>query len=307
MLSFEVPEGYRFDFEEYLFNTERHRLTQAKDGWKSFYWLDEKKKRVKASFHVHVDGSIARSPYRATFGGVDFSSNMSQKHLTVFIQSVEKFLMDINIQTFQIIMSPQHHNNSSFSKHFQALVDNGFGNLKSDLTAVIKINSNSFESRISNSARLNLKKSKNLIFSRHDKEQYTEIYDVIKESRKERGYEISMTKSQLIKLAEQIASKTHFFGVYKNDVLVGGAVCFEVSNRVLYAFYVGHLKSFETLNPTGYLYSQVYKFCQENNFELLDLGTSAENGKTKFSLLEFKQSIGAEPSLKLTFSKKKIR
>lgn len=304
MLSFEVPEGYKFDFEEYLFNTERHRLTQAKDGWKSFYWLDEKKKLVKASFHVHIDGSVARSPYRATFGGIDFSSRLSQKHLTEFIQRVESFLRSINILALQIMMSPQHYNDSSFPKQFQALVDNGFGVLKSDLTAIIKIDNNSFESRISNSARLNLRKSSDLIFSQHDIEQYSEIYDVIKESRKERGYEISMTKSQLIKLSEQITDKTHFFGVYKNDVLVGGAVCFEVSNRVLYAFYVGHLKSFETLNPTGYLYCQVYKFCQENNFELLDLGTSAENERTKFSLLEFKQSIGAEPSLKLAFSKK---
>ena len=113
MLSFEVPEGYKFDFEEYLFNTEKHRLTQAKEGWKSFYWLDEKRKLVKASFHVHIDRNMAKSPYRATFGGIDFSPRLSQRHLTEFVKGFESILAEHGVQIFEISSSPQRYDKIS--------------------------------------------------------------------------------------------------------------------------------------------------------------------------------------------------
>ncbi len=304
MLSSTVPIGYHFDFQEYLFNTERHRLTQAKEGWKSFYWLDEKKKLIQASFHVHIDRNTAQSPFRATFGGVDFSSKLSQRHLTEFIREVETVLNDWKIQVIEIITCPQIYHSNKFSQQFQALVDNGFELRQSALASCIRVSKKiQFGEILEKANRKRLQKTSNLNFNLLPISELENVYNLIYKSRKVKDYELSLSLTQLGAVVNNLNEEFLLFGVYRDTTLIAAAICLRVSQKALYLFYADHLKEFEDLAPSVFLYSEIYKYCQQNNFELLDLGTSSENGITKFGLLEFKKSIGAVPSLKPTFFK----
>jgi hypothetical protein len=48
----------------------------------------------------------------------------------------------------------------------------------------------------------------------------------------------------------------------------------------------------------------IYEHCQVEKIRLIDLGTSALNGRPNFGLLDFKLNLGAVPTEKLTFEKK---
>lgn len=304
MLSFEIPEGYRLDFQEYLFNTEQHRLTQAKKGWKSFYWLDKKKRLVKASFHVHVEKGIARSPYRATFGGIDFSGRLSQRHLTEFINQFSLILKKEGAFQIQIINAPQSYWEPGFSMLFQAMIENAYVVEESSVDSCIKIHQSHFSGKLDKANRKRLKRIEGLKFKQESRSELLKVYELIDKSRRAKQYQLSLSYGQVEKLASEVSESFLIFGVYSDDILVAGAICIRVSSKVLYLFYADHLKEYEADEPSIFLYSSLYDFCLQNNFELLDLGTSVENGQTKFSLLEFKQSIGGEPSLKLTFYKR---
>jgi hypothetical protein len=160
MLSSEFPEGYKFDFQEYLFNTERHRLTQAKEGWKSFYWLDEKKKLVKASFHVHIDGNMAKSPFRATFGGIDFSSKLSFRQLSEYLRLVDNELERLSLEHIEIKMAPQNYGNTKFTFLFQALSDINYSVLYSQIVSSWKVDNSHFSDLINSTKRQSLIKQR---------------------------------------------------------------------------------------------------------------------------------------------------
>jgi hypothetical protein len=87
------------------------------------------------------------------------------------------------------------------------------------------------------------------------------------------------------------------------DKMVAASISIRVNENVLYTFYYDHLRAYDSVTPIVFLCDGLYNFCQKNQLSLLDLGTSNPNGKLNQSLLDFKLSLGAVPSPKLTFQK----
>ena len=82
----EYPEDFTLNFTESIFNRIEHRLLQSEKNWVSFFILNDKAKKIEGSFHVHINEWEAKSPYRAPFGSVEFSKNVSAGILFDFIK-----------------------------------------------------------------------------------------------------------------------------------------------------------------------------------------------------------------------------
>ncbi|MTI40559.1 hypothetical protein [Fulvivirga lutimaris] len=300
MLSFEVPEGYKFDFEEYLFNTERHRLTQAKEGWKSFYWLDEKKKLVKASFHVHIEGDVARSPYRATFGGIDVGP-LSYSSINDFVGIIIEELQKVEIHSIEIILPPASLDQINQTLLFQSLLDNGFSLVKSVMHISIPVGAKPYTAILNRTKRKLLAKSSEYQFNIQDRAELKDVYDCILTSRIEKGYELSLTLSELGNIVKEIADDFLIFSVSDNFKLIAGAIALKISDSALYIFYAGHLNDYDRHGSLIKLYEGIYNYCLSNDISTIDLGSSEEENKTKPGLIEFKRQIGGFPSLRSTF------
>lgn len=300
MLSFEVPEGYRFDFEEYLFNTERHRLTQAKDGWKSFYWLDEKKKRVKASFHVHIENGVAKSPYRATFGGIDVGS-LPYSAINDFIRIIIEELQKIEIHSIEIVLPPANLDQINQTLLFQSLLDNGFSLVKSVIHIIIPVSAKPYAAILNRTKRKLFAKSSEYQFNIHDRTDLKDVYNCILASRIEKGYELSLTLSELGDIVKQIPDDFLLFSVSENFKLIAAAVALRISESTLYIFYAGHLNDYDKHGSLIKLYEGIYNYCLRSDISNIDLGSSEEQNRTKPSLIEFKRQIGGFPSLRCTF------
>ena len=80
-------------------------------------------------------------------------------------------------------------------------------------------------------------------------------------------------------------------------------VSVRINKSILYNFYMDHDAPYNKLSPALMLMEGLFKFCEEQSIDLLDLGTSSLDGKPNFSLLAFKLRTGAFPSLKLRFEK----
>ncbi len=305
MISQYVPEGYTFDFEEYLFSSEKHRKTQSDNNWHSFYLLNEKRYKIVASWHLHVLDGIVESPYRGTFGGFSFSSKLSVRKLSSFIYDVVHLLADKSIEQWKVILPPQIYHEQKFIKSYQVLSDNKFVPTTSEVGASIIIDDQPFGDIIHKSEFKKLKRSKKegLIFCVEKASAYEEIYRLITQCRKERGNELSLSEEQLSVIIDQIPEVFNYYTVRSKDELIAGAICIDISEDIQYVFYGGHLKKFDKISPAVMLYEGIYNSLREKNFKLLDFGTSSLNGITDYNLLDFKQYLGASLSLRITFQK----
>ncbi len=301
MISDHWPDGFQPDFEFYLFNQESHRQAQNSSGWRSFYWLDTKRKIVKTAFHCHVQNRKALSPYRATFGGLDFSNDLSPRHLHQFMAQVIQ-LLSADIDDLQIVLAPQNFSNVNFTKSYQTLASLGFKVTKSEYVAAIPVSSLAFDSIIHKSERKKLKRTSGFNFQEKDLGSLNEIYDLVAKNRASKNRPMTLTNPELKKWVTLFPEKFKLFGLYDNAQMVAAAVCIAVTSKVLYVFYGAHLPEYDKLSPAVQLHNYIYQYAQQHQFKFMDLGTSPEGDQTNFDLLEFKQYIGAELGLKITFN-----
>ena len=129
------------------------------------------------------------------------------------------------------------------------------------------------------------------------------IYNFILASRKQKGYSLSMTLGEIRRVVERFPERYLLFGVYQADLLVAAGISIVVNDRVLYNFYSAHDNAYDHLSPVVFLIEGLYSYCTAHRLTLLDLGTSAVEGKPNFGLLDFKMRLGGLPTPKLTFEK----
>jgi hypothetical protein len=303
MFSSQVPDGYRFAFEEYLFNKHEHRITQAISGWSDVYLLDETKKIVRASFHYHVDSEKASSPFLATFGGIDFDGDLKLRLLSEFIAFINLDLRSKGVEFTRIILAPQNYNNEKFILLFQALVDNGYVLEKSEMAASISIDQLPFKDIVHKSEKKKLKRAhkEGYAFKIEKPDSYPSVYQLIASCRKERGLELSIKQEQLASVILTMPSYFLYFSLFDNATMIASAICIKVAPSILYVFYGGHLKAYDKTSPVVMLYEGIYDHCQNEGIRILDFGTSHNEEGTDNNLLDFKKYIGCTFGLKTTF------
>ncbi|HCW06059.1 MAG TPA: hypothetical protein DGG95_01695, partial [Cytophagales bacterium] len=151
--------------------------------------------------------------------------------------------------------------------------------------------------------RLKQCEKEKLTFLKLSNTELKKIYAFINECREERNMSLSMTYEELDRVVEKFPNEFFLFGVFKEDELMAAVISIQVSQTILYNFYPAHKKAFDQLSPMVFLLDNQYKFCQAAGIQILDLGTSALDNKTNFSLLNFKTQVGGIASLKLVFEK----
>jgi hypothetical protein len=104
-------------------------------------------------------------------------------------------------------------------------------------------------------------------------------------------------------VCDHFPDKFHLFGVFDNNALAAASISIVLNNAVLYNFYSAHARQYDALSPVVGLMEGIYEFCQGEKIRLIDLGTSALQGRPNFTLLDFKLNLGATPTQKLTFEK----
>jgi hypothetical protein len=185
------------------------------------------------------------------------------------------------------------------------LFNQGYHVIDAEVGSLIPITSARFDSGLHDWEKRKLRQSfeAGLTFKVMHPEQIGEAYLFILACRKFKGYSLSMSLQELKQAARAFENSFRIFGVHREERLVATSISILVHEKILYNFYSSHSSEFDSLSPIVFLISHMYSYCQDQKIEILDLGTSAFEGKPNFGLLDFKLRLGAKPTPKLTFEK----
>ena len=303
----DVAPGFKANFEPSLFNLENHRLLQSAEGWLSFHLVEPARKRVAASAFFCVQRGIVLSPLRAPFGGIECSGKLPTQALFGFIGDIELALRGKGIKSINLKLAPSLYHPALHNTLAVLLLNHGYQILHAELGACLPVlNEPPLLTRFDPWEKRRLKQAVKvkLEFRALPLKSLHTIYHFILHCREQRGHSLSMDYGSLLETANQFKNNFFLFGIYKEQELIAASIAIQVNSKVLYNFYSAHAKKHNDLSPVVFLIHEMHNWCFERKINLLDLGTSALEGKPNFPLIDFKLRLGAKPAMKPTFEKK---
>ena len=321
-----IPTG-KFNLPRYFFNENEHLQNQrGGNECYTFYWQHIDNQSIEARFSVIIQDEIAYSPLRATFGGIEFSEEISEEDLLKFLTlCVPQALACISIPTVLSCVS------STTTKHPKTcstiiinsypegyLAQNQIQKLENYLFKLgfeinvieqnyeIAITEKSFyETIISTRAKQLLRKSiqKGFSFQEVSEPNFSEIHAFIARSRERKNRPMTMSLEQFENHFTLFPKNFQVFSVTDSNRLIAVGVTIKINSTIIYTFYLADNETYLKDSPTIFLLSGIYEYFQQQNYTILDLGIATAKGILNEGLANFKRSLGGELSLKKTYIK----
>ena len=275
---------------------------------RSFYFSFSDENTVIGCVHcTETEPGVYKSPYRGTYGSFDFIEDIALEAIEdCIIKTCNYMHGTLNAKKIIIISPPFAHNLQKSSYIFNTLLNLGFEIVTHDIDYSIAVDDISIVDKMkrNNKKRYNKCLKEGFKFDKiSDKNEYADVYNVIKANRDSKGYHLSMTFEQIMDLYTSLPDNVHFFKVKKDNQLAAAALCIKLNSDILYVFYWGHLPGFEQYSPVAFLANGIYEYAKTNEFNRIDIGTSSLNGQPIYGTITFKENLGFTSSIKLTYAK----
>ncbi len=289
--------------DTFLFNQARHLFLQSRKDWRVYGLRNKETKKTVALLIFNRKGKKMFSPLRAPFGSLEVFESIEQKEIDNLFYRIEEDFKMLGILSCQIKSYPEAYGPLATRLLHHTTLKLGF-TCEEEVSSIIPVEVRPFEKKISISQRQKLKKSeKRFVHSQPRISSLRNVYDFISESRKEKNQSLSMSFRQLKKVVNRFPKNFLLFQVADEQHIAAAAIVIQVNTKILYTFYYAHDRRFNKISPTVMLISGIYRYAHDHQYEQIDLGTSMVNGGINRPLIQFKKSIGGQPSIKYIFDK----
>ncbi len=298
------PKGFKPDFESFLFNTKTHRILQTKIGWVEFHLMQPRTKRILVSAYFNISNAKARSPFKAPFGSFEMTSQLQPKKFYDFVLFLETEIKKIGVDEIEILCPPELYmpNQPLIST---TLISQKYSITQAEPGCCVRVDKNPMMDKMRPNKKNTLRQAiqAGLSYKTLSLGEIKDVYHFLENCRREKNQRLSMTLSELKKTIEAIPQSFFLTGVYLNNQMIAASICIRINQSIVYTFYSGHIQQFNKLSPLVFLLSNLYDWCFQHGVSLLDLGTSALDGKPNFNLLDFKLRLGGTLTPKYRFHK----
>lgn len=287
----------------FLFNQPEHLFLQSEKGWRVYGLRHKETKKIVAQIFFNVKGKKMFSPLYAPFGSLEVYGTLGQREIESLFIKIEEDSKRLGIAHCQIKSYPEDYNPVTTRLLHKVASKLDF-TCAEEVSSIIPVDVKIFEKKIAVSQRQKLRKSeKRFIQSQPGITTLKEVYNFISACRKEKNQSLSMSLVQLQKTVKRFPKNFILFQVADEQQIAAAAIVIKVSDKILYTFYYAHDRRFNRISPTVFLISGIYRYAQDHQFTHIDLGTSMVNGGINRPLIQFKKSIGGQPSSKYIFDK----
>lgn len=294
----ETPVG----FDLWLFHETQHVHLQSPTGWRTF--AVKKKNEIVAQVRFHIHDGIARASLKSPFGTIQSDKEFPVEILFSFLQFFEDELKKSDLNIVVLKNPPMLYAPHQLEILSVSLLNSGYKITNAEIGAVINIK-NSLEEKIDSWEGRKLKQAEEsgLAAEQWELGKLEVVYKFIEACRLERGQSLSLSYRE-VKEVVQIFSDRFLLSVVRDkEKIAAASIGIKINQHILYNFYSGHPKEYDHVSPVVLLIKSLYQYCKATQIDLLDLGTSALEGKPNVGLLDFKLRLGATPTAKYTFQK----
>lgn len=298
------PSVYQNNFEAFLYNNPKQLVLQGGNKRKDFFIVHHAKKKVLGRVTFFVQDQTAFSPLRSPFGSFEFNAKLPLEILYKFIEYVLKELEKLKIKRIEIKNYADVYAPAQSAKLATALYHQGF-KITPVINHHIAINEISFEEKLHVMERRKLRKcfSGNYQFAEETHDRLKHVYTFIESCRKEKEIPLNIELEHLNKTIQACPELYKIFSIKEGNTIIAATVIVVVNNYIIYNFLPASLSAYNSSSPMVFLLYYLYQYCQRKNYKLLDLGISAVGSRQQFNLMKFKERLGGESSLKLTFER----
>ncbi len=297
---------YPLAFEGFFFNEFSHLNQQAASSPFVFFLLHQKSQTIVARVAWFVAGQEAISPCRASFGGIECDPKLAPIYLSFLVEKMEQFLKEQGVTSFHIRSYPVAYAPEMAQLTTHVLLQAGYQLKTSELNYHIPVGEQDFAEKIHLSEQRRLKKSQKAGFSFEEisNPAILKVYQFIEASRHRKDFPMTLDFVSFEKLMQRFSTEFKVFQVLSAQKEIAAlGVVISINPRILYHFYPADAEAYLPYSPTVLLNAGLYQYAQAQGYQILDLGIATQKGAPNSGLIRFKQNLGAETSLKLSFTK----
>lgn len=255
---------------------------------------------------VARDGRVIyRSPFGSSYGGLVHSAGLVFTEMESLIDAIcaalrEKFDEVQVIPPADIYTAPDPA--LAAYQHF-LWMKNGYQVVSADMLLCAHHPGNAeLEKTFHRKTQTELRQAmRNDLRLERDDRVREEDYAVLLSSQQRLGGTPTHTLPELDRIAGLMPGKLLVFRTLHGDIVVGGIVCFVVSDSVLNTFYIYDDVNWRQLKPNHFAYYQVLKFAFDSGFRFVDFGPGTTGFNPNHPLIFFKEKFGAKPHLRITY------
>ncbi len=286
-----MKDAHFFNSSNFLGN----KLFKVK-GWQ----LIKEKPVAQIFFYIH--NGIAISGYQSTFGSFDVLDCVTNDELKWFVRTLIIELKECGVVKVKIKNFPSYFRNADLIE--DVLVASGFDNVLIETNQHIAIEDISFDKLISRNERKKITQciKRGFTFSIVGVTELAPVYDLIVEIRARKKYSLSMSFEELNNAIAANPDNYKLFVIKDGELIIAISVSVVINGNVLYNFYHADDFNYRNFSPIAFLVSEIYNYCEANNYSILDLGTSSVERVLNDGLFNFKKNLGAKLSNKIEYT-----
>ncbi len=287
-------------FDDLLYNSPNFLDINNDLPQKHFYLFQGTKILGHVAFST--ESGIAHSHIKAPFGGFNFSMDVKSEDQIFFIIEVIRRFSHMGITEIRLLQAPEIEPRSSLARNLDIL---GFVKREERTYQMIPITDVEFFDQVHVMEQRKLKKANELGFEIEwvGDAHLKSLFDFILEQRQEKGFSFSMNWEMLKDYKEAFPKNYLGICVRHEGQVIAATLLIKEKDNVIYNFSPAHLMKYNRYSPIVFLTQAIYRWCQKEGYEYLNLGTSYLGDESNEGLFTFKEKLGAKAFVATTYQK----
>ncbi len=233
----------------------------------------------------------------ASYGGLVTKDALSIREAFDLVESLIEYAKDNGFDGIDMTPPPQIYLHRPSNYVDFALVQNGFGYRKREISSVIPLDFHRHEilSTFSESSRRAVRRAQKLGVVVRESEDYACFYAILKQNLRLR-HNVNPTHSleELLLLKNIFPDRIKLFAAFYGETMVAGVVMFICNPRVVLAFYISHDDNNQQYRGVNALFYHIVDWGIAEGYGFLDFGIFTVNEDPNWGLARFKESFGAQ-------------
>ncbi len=248
-----------------------------------------------------------RAPYSSPFSMICFNKNYKVSDVFEFVGALKKFAEFNKYNKIRFTLPSDMYNSELLGVLSSCFFSAGFGVKVLDINNYFELDD--YENIEKHLEKCNRKTRRNYLKGVNNKLELLELddknfglaYDCIKLNREQNSYPLKISKKQMSDIINMKNSNVRSFVVKKDDIILGAAIIFDVTEDISQVVYWGDDANYRQLRIMEFMTIKIFDIYKKLGKKYLDIGPSSEDGLINQGLYDFKKSIGCNSNVKLTF------